>query len=172
VGIDLLGVFRRRPPKLPQAAHLVTASVPQSRGFLPGAFVQAGAALAPQAGEHHVFRAALFSIVLTMAVGQDAALLCKAWCYQPEASAVGCRHQDATTSPTVSADDNCRSLAVDAIAFVREDARRGAAAPDTQNALVIPRFRFAPALPDSRSGYESGPQLQLEARPLVTALRI
>jgi hypothetical protein len=119
-----------------------------------------------------VFRAALFSIVLTMAVGQDAALVCKAWCYQPEASAVGCQHQDAATHPTVTADDNCRNLAVDAIAFVRDDARRGAAAPDTQNALVVPRFRFAPSLTDSRSGYESGPQLRLEARPLVTALRL
>jgi hypothetical protein len=107
-----------------------------------------------------------------MAVGQDTSLLCKAWCYQHEASALGCQHQDATTSPTVSADDNCRNLAVDAIAFVREDARRSAAASSTQNALVVPRFRFAPSLSDSRSGYESGPQLQLEARPLVTALRI
>ena len=107
-----------------------------------------------------------------MAVGQDAALLCKAWCYPPAASAVGCRHHDATTSSTVSADDNCRNLALDAIAFVREDARRGGAAPDAQNALVIPPFRFAPSLPDSRSAYESGLQLQLEARPLVTALRI
>jgi len=119
-----------------------------------------------------VFRAALFSIVLAMAVGQDAALLCKASCDQPEASAVGCQHQDATTSPTVSGDDNCGNLAVDAMAFVREDTRRGAAAPDTLNALVISRLRFAPSLPDSRSGYEAGPQLQLEARPLVTALRI
>jgi len=72
----------------------------------------------------------------------------------------------------MDADDNCRNLAVGAIAFVREDARRGAAAPDTQNALVIPRFRFAPSFPDSRSAYESGPQLPLEARPRVTALRI
>jgi hypothetical protein len=119
-----------------------------------------------------VFRAAVFSIVLTMAVGQDAALLCKAWCDQPEASAVGCQHQDAAASPTVSTDDNCRNLVVDAIAFVREDARRGGAAPDAQNGLVIPPFRFAPSLSDSRSAYESRPQLQLEARPLVTALRI
>ena len=119
-----------------------------------------------------MFRAALFSIVLMMAVGQDAVLLCKAWCYQPGASAVACQRHDATTSPTMNADDNCRTLAVGAIAFVREDARRGATAPDTQNALVIPRFRFAPALSDSRSGYESGPQLQLKAQPRVTALRI
>ena len=117
-----------------------------------------------------MFRTALFSIVLTMAVGQDVALLCKA-CYPPEASAVGCHHQGATTSPTVSADDNCHNAAVDANAFVLEDAPRSAAAPDTQNALVIPRFRFAPSLRDSRSE-GSGPQLQLEARPLVTALRI
>ena len=60
-----------------------------------------------RSGEHHVFRAALFSIVLTLAVGQNASLLCQVWCH--DATSAGCPHQDSTTSPSVSADDNCRS---------------------------------------------------------------
>jgi hypothetical protein len=129
----------------------------------------AGAALAHMGGEHHVFRAALFSIVLTLALGQHAGLLCKVWC--PDATSAECPHQDSTTSPSVSADDNCRSAVVGAAAFVREDARR-TAAPNAQNALVIARFRLAPSPTDLGSGLESGRRRRLEERPLVIALRI
>jgi len=130
----------------------------------------AGAALALTGGEHHVFRAALFSIVLTLAVGHNASLLCKVWCH--DGTSAGCPHHDSTTSPTVSADDNCRSAVLEAVAFIREDARRTAAAPDAQNALVVTRFRLAPSPTDLRSGFETGRRLPLEERPLVITLRI
>ena len=129
--------------------------------------------LPPYRTEYHVFRAALFSIVLTLAVGQNASLLCEVWCH--DATSAGCPHQDSTMSPdstalrSVSADDNCRRAFVGAVAF---DARRAAAAPDAQNALVVPRFRLAPSPTDVRSGSESGRRLPLEAQPLVTTLRI
>ena len=116
-----------------------------------------------------MFRAALFSIVLTLTVGQNAGLLCKVWCH--DATSAGCAHHDSTTSPSVSADDSCSSV-VGAVAFVREDARRTAAGPDAQSALVVPRFRLAPSPTDQRSGFESGRRLLLEERPLVIALRI
>jgi hypothetical protein len=121
-------------------------------------------------GEHHVFRAALFSIVLTLAFGQNASLLCKVWC--PDSTSAECPHQDSTTSPSVSAHDNCRSDVGVAVAFVREDARRTAAAPDAQNALAVPRFLLALSHTDRGSGFESGRRLLLEERPLVIALRI
>ena len=121
-------------------------------------------------GEHHVFRAALFSIVLTLAVGQNASLLCKVWC--PDTTSAGCPHQDSTTSPSVSAPDNCRSDVGGAVTFVREDARRSAAAPDAQNALTVLRFLLALSHIDLSFGFESGRRLLLEERPLVIALRI
>jgi hypothetical protein len=117
-----------------------------------------------------VFRAALFSIVLTLAVGQNASLLCKVWCH--DATSARCPHQDSTTSPSVSAHDNCRSDVGGAVAFVREDARRTAAAPDAQNALAVPRFLLALSHIDLGFGFESGRRLLLEERPLVIALRI
>jgi hypothetical protein len=117
-----------------------------------------------------VFRAALFSIVLTLAVGQNASLLCKVWC--PDTTSAGCPHQDSTTSPGVSAHDNCRSDVGVAVAFVREDARRTAAAPDAQNAVSVPRFLLALSHTDLGFGFESGRRLLLEERPLVIALRI
>jgi hypothetical protein len=121
-------------------------------------------------GEYPVFRAALFSIVLTLAVGQNASLLCQVWC--PDTTSAGCPHQDSATSPSVNADDNCRSAVLGAVAFVREDARRAAAGPDAQNALVVPRFRMAPSPTDLRPGFESGQWRPLEERLLVITLRI
>jgi hypothetical protein len=109
--------------------------------------------------------------VLTLAIGQNAALLCKVWCYPHEAAAAGCRHQEPTTSATVN-DDDCSVATFGAMAFVREDARPTASAPDAQNGLVVPRFRFVPSQSNSRFGYESGQHPPLEARPLAIALRI
>ena len=117
-----------------------------------------------------MFRAALFSIVLTLAVGQNDDLLCTVGCQ--DATSAGCPHQDLTTAPSVNADDNCRSAVLEAVAFVREDARRTAAAPEAQNALAVPRFLLAPSPTDRRPGFESGQRRPLEERPLVIALRI
>jgi hypothetical protein len=139
------------------------------------AAISAGACLALGKGEYHVFRAVLLSIVLTLAVGQNASLLCEVWCH--DATVAACPHQssatslDSTTSPGVQADDNCGSLLDGPVALVREDGRRPAPR-DTQTALVVPWFRSAPSPTDVRPGFESGRQLPREERPLVTTLRL
>jgi hypothetical protein len=117
-----------------------------------------------------VFRAALFSIVLTLAVGQNADLLCEVWCHDP--TSAGCPHQGPTGSLSVGADDSCANVVLIAAAFVGEDARRTSPSPDAKNALVVPRFRFAAPSTDSGCGYEAGRLLLLDARPLLIALRI
>ena len=162
--------FRHQPAKFRKSRRLATTSTRKRRDFVPLRLVQAGAALALMGGEYHVFRAALFSTVLTLAVGQNADLLCKVWCH--DATSAGCPHKGSTTSPGVSAEDSCRSDVLGAVAFVREDARSTAAAPDAQNAVVVPRFRLAPSPTDLRPSFESGRWLPLEERPLVIALRI
>jgi hypothetical protein len=129
----------------------------------------AGAVLAFSDREYHVFRAALFSIVLTLAMGQSAGLLCEVWCH--DGPSAHCAHQDSTASPSVSADDNCRSAIIEAAAFVREDTRRTAAAPD-QHAVIVSRFRLAPLPTDLRHRFELGQRRPLEERPLVLTLRI
>ena len=120
--------------------------------------------------EYQVFRAALFLIVLTLTVGQNAGLLCTVWC--PEATSTQCPHQDSTTSPSVRADDTCTNVAVAAVAIVSEEGRRTAPDRDVQHALVALRFRFVAPPTDPRPGNESGRRLLLEERPLVIALRI
>ena len=117
-----------------------------------------------------MFRATPFLIVLTLTVGQNAGLLCTVWC--PEATSTECPHQDSTTSPSMRANDNCTTVAVGAVTFVREDGRRTAPAPDSRSALAVLRFRFLSPPADPLRGYESGRRLLLEERPLVIALRI
>ena len=89
--------FRHQPAKFRESRRLATTSPRKRPDFLPSRLFQAGAALALMGGEYHVFRAALFSIVLTLAVGQNAGLLCKVWCH--DATSAGCPHQDSDDVP-------------------------------------------------------------------------
>jgi hypothetical protein len=132
--------------------------------------IRAGAALALKVSGHDVFRAALFSIVLTLAVGQNAGLFCKVWCHPPNAAPAGCGHQAPTKSPSVLGDDNCNIVAVVAVAFRLEDARRAGSNPDAQSALIAPQFHLTSSPTDLGSAYES--ETLLPHRPLVIALRI
>ena len=165
-----LGDFWHQPAKFRKSSPLASARLRKSEHFLTSTFAQGWPSSCPMGGEHHVFRAALFSIVLTLAVGPNASLLCKAWC--PDTTSAGCPHQESTTSPSVSAYDNCRTDIGTAVAFFREDARRTAAAPDAQNSLAVPRFLLALSYIDLGFGWEFGRRLLFEERPLVIALRI
>jgi len=158
-----------RAGEIPQAAWVrprrALENLRFSFGRIPSGF---GAALAHGRREDHVFRGALFLIVVTLAVGQSAGRLCKVWCH--DATSTGCPHQDSTTSSSVR-DDSCTVVA-GAVAFVSEDGRRTVPAPDAQNALVVRRFRFVAPSTDPRSGLESERRLLLEERPLIIALRM
>ena len=115
-----------------------------------------------------MFRAAAFWIVVTLAVGQNAALLCRVSCHPAEATAPGCQHEGQPTSQSITG--NCDDIVVGA--FVREEARRAASARDTEDAVVVPRLGFIPPPTDTRSGDVSRQHPPPEARPLVLALRI
>jgi hypothetical protein len=118
-----------------------------------------------------VFRAAALSIVLTLAVGQNAAL-CRVWCDPPEAAATGCQHKDAATSASMTRNDVCNHVGLGVIAFVTEALRRDTSAPNALHMVSVPRFRLAPLPADIRSGHAPRQQTLLEAQPLVTPLRI
>jgi hypothetical protein len=92
------------------------------------------------------------------------------WC--ADASSAVCPHQDSTTSPIVSANNDCRTDIVAPIALYREDARRTAAGPDAHSALAVPAFISALRPIDLGFGLESRRRLLLEERPLAIALRI
>jgi hypothetical protein len=119
-----------------------------------------------------VFRAAVLSIVLTLAVGPNASLLCAVWCHPDAASTGSCEHPDPTSTPSVNAKDGCPDIAAGTSALVREEMRRGVSASDGQHAVVVPPFQFVPPPTPPEFGREPGQHPPLEARPLVLALRI
>ena len=119
----------------------------------------------------NVFRAALLSLVLTLALGQNVALLCGTWCHSGAGMVGACEHQTQATTPSVVANDDC-AVNANPVVFVREDGRRSASAPDVARAVAVAGFAFTPPAAGTLSGYEPNGRLLLELRPLVLALRI
>ena len=123
------------------------------------------------ASEHYVFRTAVLSIVLTLAVGPNTTLLCRAWCDEQAAAASGCHHEESTNSPTVAGHNSCDDPVLTVGAFLRE-AAHAVADPDAAHAVLVPRYVNSQLTTDARLGYEARRGWSLEKRPLATALRI
>lgn len=119
-----------------------------------------------------VFRAALVSIVLTLTLGQNAALLCVVWCHPQHGVNGACGHQVPTTTPSVTADESCARVAAAPAAVVREDGRRVASVSHAQQGIVVARFQFVAPPSFSAHRLEHAQSTALEARPLILALRI
>ena len=115
-----------------------------------------------------MFRAALISIVFSLAVGQNLALLCRPWCDADLAAASECHHK----SPSVVSDEDCDNVAVAVTAVLREDVRRDVPSQDANQAIPVPRFQLAQLTIGIRAGEEPWCAWSLEKRPLDTALRI
>jgi len=154
------------------ALRLEAARPPHPQDFLRSTLAGAGAALAFICSEHHVFRAAVVSIVLTLAAGQNAALLCSVGCHPPEAASGVREHQHQATSPGMIGNDSCVRLVAEAAAFVREDVRPGASAPNVQHGVVVPWFEFAPPPAHPTYGSSLCRETPLQASPLILVLRI
>lgn len=118
-----------------------------------------------------MFGVAALSIVLTLAVGPNATLLCRTWCDHKAAAVSGCHHETPGTSPSVAGDDTCKNV-LSAAAFLREDVRGGAPSHSAAQADLVPRYQLARLVSDARPGHEPGREWLLEKRPLPTVLRI
>jgi hypothetical protein len=116
-----------------------------------------------------VFRTALLSIVFSLAVGQNVALLCSTWC---DAAASESHHKHSSTTPSVAGDESCANMVMAATAVVREDLRLGVSSPDANQAIPVPRYRLAQSMIEARRGEEPWRAWSLEKRPLSTTLRI
>jgi hypothetical protein len=121
--------------------------------------------------EINVVRVAILSIVLTLTVGQNAALLCNAWCHPVEGTtAAECRHPN--TSPRVTSNDECKDATVAPIALVREEGRRGSSAPRAQPEVAVSRLAFVAAAVAASSDHRSHHHVLPAARPVVRPLRV
>jgi hypothetical protein len=118
--------------------------------------------------EYHVFRVALVPIVLTLAIGHDPLLLCRAWCDLAAAATTGCHDKDVSTSPSVTRNDDCGRVALNGAVLIRDDpGRQGARHP-----VVLPRYQFPSSMREAQHRRELGRASPPESRPLVIALRI
>lgn len=119
-----------------------------------------------------MFRAAVLSIVLTLAVGQNASLLCGTWCDPQAVAASGCHDEDPVIPPSVAGDGSCDHVVLSLAAFLGEDVRRGVSAPDTDHAIAAPRYQLAHSTPAARPGNDTAHRWPIGKRLLSTALRI
>jgi hypothetical protein len=127
--------------------------------------------LAPRPVERKVFRAAVLSIVLTLAIGPNPTLLCSVCCHSAEAIPAECQHQGATPSPRVTGEDGCRIAPADT-ALAREEGRRGFATAGAADAVAMPQFHVARPLTHTSRTYEPGQSHPGAASPVLIALRI
>ena len=119
----------------------------------------------------NVFRAAVLSIVLTLAVGPNASLLCAVWCH-PDAAAGPCEHPDATSRSSATSEHSCPAIGGGSTAFVREDVRRGVSTPQTKYPVVVPPLLFTPPPPHALSIHAGAQSPPLQTRRVVLTLRI
>lgn len=119
-----------------------------------------------------MFRASVLSIVLALAVGQNASLLCAVWCSPRVDPTRACDHQNPLTSPSLSSADSCSDVAVGGIPFIRDDVRSATSDPDVQHTVDLPGLRFVPSVTEAPTGHAPGQPSPHQAVPLVIALRI
>ena len=119
-----------------------------------------------------MFRAALLSIVFSLAVGQNVALLCRTWCDAHVAAASECHHKSSSPTPSVAGDEHCDNVVLGATAVLREDARRDVSSQNANQAIPVPRYQLAHLTIAARPGEEPWRAWSLEKRPLDTTLRI
>ena len=119
-----------------------------------------------------MFRTALLSIVFSLAVGQNVALLCRAWCDAHLAAASECHHESSPQTPSVAGSENCDNVVGDATAVLREDALRDVSSRAASQAIPVLRYHLDQLTIDTRPGRQARREWPLAKRPLATALRI
>ena len=119
----------------------------------------------------HVFRAAVFSIVLAVATAPQATFLCQFLCQPNDSATSECHHHDQTA--TATRDKGCETAVLNVSTFVRDDSLRSTASGHPGHALgAVPRYQLARPTSELRAMQNAGRALTLERRPLETALRL
>lgn len=116
----------------------------------------------------HVFRTTLVVIVLILAIGQDASMLCGTWCSKAPVTSSRCSHNGKSTTLALKSTNDCKPLGSDSAVLGREDTQRDKRYQGPQSTRVVltdllPRFV-------SNAGARRGSSLQPPL--LVIALRI
>lgn len=117
-----------------------------------------------------MLRAVVLSIVLTLAIGPNAALLCSVRCHPNEVDTSACQHRD-PTSRQVTGVDGCRVAPVSAAIFVR-DGKAGSPRGGTQQPILIAAYRFTPMASDASRTCDTHTSFAVGGPPPRIALRL
>ena len=167
------GIFPRRLAKCLNPAILRSMSIEDAPAFHTRWSRRSVAqGLRLPLASRNLFRAALFSIVLTLASGADTSLYCALWCHSVEGMAGGCEHYGKMmTAPRLVSVSDCSGTSNPAV-FVGEATPRSRSAPHFQSAVVPPPLLLTPFAALGLSRREVWRPPPLDFRPTVLALRI
>ena len=119
-----------------------------------------------------MFRTASLSIVLALAIGPSASLLCRAVCDQPQAEATGCDHKAPAASVRVT-DANCGHDAVPSVTeFFPKDVRRDVSFAKAFHATPQLASELTQPAVDLRPGDKPEREWPIDTQHLTTTLRL
>lgn len=121
--------------------------------------------------EHHVFRSAILSLILTLALGPTSALLCHAWCDSHQATASECHHKAPATHPTAAGQDTCNTAVLSA-AFLPENTQDGAFSPYDGHPVPVLQYQLTSPTTQAHPGDDTTRAWSCDGRPLSIALRL
>jgi len=118
-----------------------------------------------------MFRAAAFSIVLMLAFGQNARLLCTRWCEPSQGATSSCHQREAPANSASVVGVRCHDSAA-SDAFLIENVRRDTSASQAVHAPAIAYPIDAASVDRDGNRHGSTRLNSVMKRPLETALRI
>lgn len=119
-----------------------------------------------------MLRASILSIVLTLAIGPDTAIVCQALC-APQADVTSrCDHDGASPLQIAAGDECCDALMARATSSPFTSMRRGTSLPSGDVAIPVPGGALVRSETAGRLGYEPGRRPSPAHRSLPTILRI
>ncbi|MEY4636558.1 MAG: hypothetical protein RJA55_2356 [Acidobacteriota bacterium] len=119
-----------------------------------------------------MLRAFILSIVLTLAIGPDAAILCEALCAGKADVVQPCDHDGPDLPQIAAGGDCCDHMAAGAAPSQFPAMRRGTSLPDGNIAMPVLRDTLVRGQTAESLGYEPGRRPSLVHQPLLTILRI
>jgi len=121
--------------------------------------------------EDRVFRAAVMSIALALAVGQDVSLLCGTWCRDAAPAADGCDHPKPAPSSEITENAGCDTVVLEAT-FIKEDLRRDTPPTNPQHAATVYCYQFVPVKTGDHPDQEAMRLRSRDNGPLNISLRL
>jgi hypothetical protein len=119
-----------------------------------------------------MFRTAMIAVLLTLAIGQNSRLVCRAWCDLDVVIGTACPHAEAASAGRTAVKAICNLVDGETAVFIREDGRRGPSAVDPGPVLAVAALLGPPAAaPRAHLSLAAAQALPSAARPIL-ALRI